>query len=247
MDKKALYLSTIDPRAGEIARKYGLGLEIAEFCTALNMDENFPEMDARVRGELGGIEKRMLHAPFNELFPCAVDPRARALAAERYRQAIALAAGYGAKRVVIHGGFQPFSYYRQWYVEQSVIFWKDFLREIPADTELLLENVLEPEPEYLLDIVSAVGDARLGLCLDVGHGNVYSKVPLDIWLETLAPYLRHFHIHNNDGAWDTHGPLDRGTIPIKHLLARARELCPGASSTLELPEAEPSVRWLLEE
>ena len=40
MDKNELYLSTIDPRAGEIARKYGLGLEIAEFCTALNMDEN---------------------------------------------------------------------------------------------------------------------------------------------------------------------------------------------------------------
>lgn len=241
-----LYLSTIDPRAGETARKYSLGLEIAEFCTAMNMDENFPEMDARVRGELRDIEKRMFHAPFNELFPCAVDPKARALAAERYRQAITLAAGYGARRVVIHGGYQPFSYYRQWYVEQSVIFWKDFLRELPEDTELLLENVLEPEPEYLLDIVSAVEDRRLRLCLDVGHVNAYSKVPLDTWLEAWTPYLDHFHIHNNDGTRDAHAPLDRGTIPIRELLARARELCPGASYTLELPEAGPSVRWLLE-
>ena len=38
MKKEQLFLSTIDPNAGKTAREYGLGVEIAEYCTAVNMD-----------------------------------------------------------------------------------------------------------------------------------------------------------------------------------------------------------------
>ena len=34
MREERFYLSTIDPKAGQLAREYGLGVEIAEFCTA---------------------------------------------------------------------------------------------------------------------------------------------------------------------------------------------------------------------
>ena len=36
-----LYISTIAEDDAELAQKYGLGLEIAEYCTAWNMDEFF--------------------------------------------------------------------------------------------------------------------------------------------------------------------------------------------------------------
>ena len=52
MKKDKLYLSTIDPKAQELARQYGLGLEIAEYCTAWNMDDEFPQTDAAVREKL---------------------------------------------------------------------------------------------------------------------------------------------------------------------------------------------------
>lgn len=239
------YLSTIGADSTLVARKYGLGLEIAEFCTASNMDDGFPEWNARVKEEMEGIPFRILHAPFNELFPCAVDPKARALAAERYRQAIALAKNYGAKKVVIHGGFQPYLYYPVWYVEQSILFWKDFLKEEPG-VEIVLENVLEPEPEMLRDIAAGVDHPGFQLCLDVGHVNAYSKKSPMVWLEALAPWLNHFHIHNNDGSWDTHSPLMTGTIPMKKLLEEADRRCPEATFTLELQETEGSVRWLRE-
>lgn len=239
-----LYLSTIDPRAHLVAEKYGLGLEIAEYCTAWNMDEQFRQTDAQVRRNIGNCPHLVLHAPFNELFPCAIDPKARALAAQRYRQAIALARGYGARKVVIHGGYHPLIYYHQWYVEQSIAFWKEFLKEDPG-VELVLENVLEEVPEMLLDIVTAVDNPRLRLCLDVGHVNAYSRVDVMGWLEIWAPWLSHFHIHNNDGTADTHSPLTRGTIPMEDFLKRAMQYCPQASFTLELPESEPSVQWLL--
>lgn len=239
------YLSTIDENAPVLAKQHGLGLEIAEYCTAWNLDEKFPETDALVRGKIEGISGLTFHAPFNELFPCAIDPKARELAAFRYRQAIHTAKGYGASKVVIHGGYNPRIYYPVWYVEQSIRFWKDFLQEDPG-VEIVLENVLEEEPGMLLDIVRGVDDSRLRLCLDVGHVNAYSKIPVREWVETWAPWLSHLHIHNNDGSWDTHSPLFDGTIPMEALLRRLDTLCPEATAALELTDMESSIKWMEE-
>ena len=246
MNIKNTYISTIASDAKALAQKYGLGLEIAEYCTAWNMDEKFEEVHPKVQEEIAGIPRRILHAPFNELFPCAIDKKARELAASRYRQAIELAKDYGATKVVIHGGYNPWIYYPVWYVEESIKFWKTFLQEDPG-VQIVLENVLETEPQLLLDIVKGVDDPRLRLCLDVGHVNAYSKIPVMNWLKEWAPYLSHFHIHNNDGSWDTHSALDCGSIPMREFLTLAEELYPDATFTLELMEAEASVRWLLEE
>ena len=246
MNRNQFYLSTIDENAQKLAADCGFGLEIAEYCTAWNMDGKFQETDARVRKKIAGIKNRILHAPFNELFPCAIDPKARALAAARYRQAITLAKAYGAEKVVIHGGYNPWIYYPVWYTEQSVLFWKDFLKDDPG-VILVLENVLEEQPGMLLDIVKEVNHPKLRLCLDVGHANAYSEVSAMEWVETCYPWISHFHLHNNDGTWDNHCALSQGTIPMRNLLRRAEALCPETSYTLELTDAEASVRWLLEE
>ena len=246
MRKEQFYISTIAPDDTAIARQYGLGLEIAEYCTAWNMDEKFLETDAAVQKKLTGIEKRVFHAPFNELFPCAIDPKARELAASRYRQAIQFAKNYGATKIVIHGGYNPWIYYPVWYVEQSVLFWKAFLKEDPA-IEIVLENVLEREPAWLLDIIKGVNDPRLRLCLDVGHVNAYSNISVMEWVATCAPYISHFHIHNNNTTGDTHSALNDGIIPMKEFLKQAENRCPDATFTLEVMEAEPSLRWLMEE
>ena len=111
----------------------------------------------------------------------------------------------------------------------------------------MLENVLEEEPGYLLDIVRSADHPRLGLCLDIGHVNAYSAVPVIEWLKRFAPYLRHFHLHNNDGSFDAHAPLNEGSIPMKEFLQRALALCPAATFTLELQEdTARGARWLLD-
>ena len=245
MRRENIYLSTIADDASKIARKYGLGIEIAEYCTAWNMDDEFTATDASVQVKLDGIERKVLHAPFNELFPCAIDKKARVLAADRYRQAIELAKRYGSPKVIIHGGYNPWIYYPVWYVEQSIRFWKEFLKEDPG-VEIVLENVLETEPQWLLDIAKGVDDPRLKLCLDIGHVNAYSKIPLMDWLESWTPYLSHFHVHNNDGSRDQHNALNDGNIPMKEFLLRAEELCPNATFTFELMKDEPSMKWLAE-
>ena len=239
------YLSTIAPDASAVAKTHGLGIEIAEFCTAWNMDDAFAATDAAVSEKVAGIPNRILHAPFNELFPCAIDPMARRLAADRYRQAIALAKRYGATKVVIHGGYNPWIYYPVWYVEQSIAFWKEFLQEDPG-VQIVLENVLETEPQWLLDIIRGVDDPRLKMCMDIGHIHAYSQISVMEWLERCGPWISHFHIHNNDGSSDQHADLPKGTIPMEAFLRRAEGLCPHATFTLEVLSAAPSANWLQE-
>ena len=243
MNKEQIYLSTIASDAVRVAKEYGVNLEIAEYCTAWNMDEKFSAIDPVVRKKLAASPRSLLHAPYNELFPCAIDKKARALAAERYRQAISLAKHYDSEKVIIHGGYQPMMYFPVWYTEQSILFWREFLQEDPG-VELVLENVLEQEPDWLLDILRGVDHPGLRMCLDIGHVNAYSDIPVMQWLERCAPYISHFHIHNNDGSRDRHSALFEGDIPMPEFLHRARELCPDASFTFELMKAEPSMQWL---
>ena len=244
MNQTQLYLSTIDENAGAAAREYGLGIEITHFCTALNLDFYRERTEAAVQAQVSGIPRRLLHGPFNELFPCAIDPKARELAAFRYDQALQLTKSYGAGKLILHGGYHPKLYYPCWYVEQSVHFWREFLEKHPNSYEICLENVLEEEPEMLLSIVSQVNDPRLRLCLDVGHVNAYSSIPVEDWIGHWGSLLSHAHLHNNHKDADTHSALWDGTLDIKALM---NALPKAATATLELPEIGENLRWLTEQ
>ena len=241
--RERLHISTIDERAAGLARSRGLGLELADFCAALNLDQ--PERskrEAAMADRMSGLSRFVLHAPFCELTPCAVDPMIGEVSRFRYEQAAELASSHGVKRLVIHSGFVPNVYYPGWYMEQAPRFWREYLATKPADFELLLENVLDPDPGILTQTAAAVDDPRLGLCLDVGHAAVYSKRPVSEWIEAFLPYLRHVHLHDNDGASDLHLPLGAGTLPLLPWLAALEQARP--SYTLENMDAAPSLLWL---
>ena len=164
----------------------------------------------------------------------------------RFRQTTALAARLGVRRIVVHGGFIPYVYFPEWYVEQSICFWKEFLADAPDDLLLAVENVMEPGPEMLVEIARGVDDPRLGLCLDVGHANtVVSETPPADWLAPMLPDLRHVHLHDNHGALDEHLPLGAGTIDFAPILA-ALAAHPDITITLENQDILPSLQYLSE-
>lgn len=242
MERTRLYLSTIDPNAGAIARANGLGVEIAEFCTAVNADEGFARTNAAVLEQIQDVPRRTLHGAFNELFPCAIDPLARKLAACRYAQALELAQRYGAEKVILHGGYCPGLYFPCWYVEQSVRFWREFLALHPEGAEICLENVMEEAPDTLLSIVSQVNSSRLRLCLDVGHVNRYSAVPVSRWMAEWGGWLSHLHLHNNDGTADSHSALTRGTLPMAEII---QSIPKTATAALELVSIDGNMDWMI--
>lgn len=246
--KDKLYLSTIADDDYEMAARYGLGLEIAEFCTAMNMDgELFSCFDSNVRTKMQYAGRFTFHAPFAELCPCAIEPLVREITRKRYLQAIGLAQQYGVNRIVIHGGYLPRVYYHHWFIEESVKFWKALLEEVPAGIELMLENVLEDDCDLLPKIVRKVGDPRLRLCLDVGHLHVMlPQVDVLSWLTAWAPHLAHVHLHNNFGDHDTHNPLPEGDIDMEAVLETLANHAPAATITIENIVCEPSLEWLAE-
>jgi sugar phosphate isomerase/epimerase len=238
-------VSTIADDARAAALEYGLGIELAEFCTAYNMDTDFETWDRAARGNMEGLSPRVFHAPFNELCPAAIDPLVADVARRRYGQAYRLMAGYGIDRMVVHSGYVPMVYNKEYFTGRSVEFWGEFLRDKPADFTLLLENVMEDSPDMLRDIVKGVGDRRMRLCLDVGHaGTIVSELPVAAWIDGVSEFLGHVHIHNNFRQYDDHNPPGEGHIDVASALARIAELGSGVAFTLEARRGRESAAWL---
>lgn len=242
-----LYLATIGADAPALAREHGLGLELDEFCTAANFDENFGEWDGRARAALRMADRFVFHAPFAEMSPCAIDPLIRRAVRFRLDQAAARCADYGVERMVVHSGFLPRVYFDAWFVERASEFFREFLAGQPDSFELLIENVLDPDPACLRDMVEAIGDRRVGVCLDVGHAHVASKAPVREWLRVLAPHIRHFHVHDNDGSFDAHLPPGEGTVGFPALFGEIAARAPEATIACECPDAAGCVRRLIED
>lgn len=239
-----LYLATLSETAPASARDHGLGLELDDFCTAMNMDTDFPRWDARTRGFMQCSDRFILHAPFAELTPCAVDPLVRDVSMRRLNQAADLCDRYGIRRMVIHSGFIPNVYFPVWFVEQGSAFFREFLKNRPSDFRIMIENVLDPDPQPLMDMVCAIGDDRAGICLDVGHANVVSKTPIQDWLRVLSPKLTHLHVHDNNGDWDTHSLPGDGNLGFPGLFHHILSAAPSATITCECLDAAGCVERL---
>ena len=249
MRRELVYLSSIGADCCEAAQAFGLGIELAQFCTAARLDGAPAEpWELPVERCLSAADRFILHGPFNELTPAAIDPLVLDVTKKRYRQAIEKARTLGIRKIVLHAGFLPLVYYPEWFVDRSAAVWRELLCEIPADTTVCLENVLEPEPRLLTAIMQAVDDPRLRICLDLGHANTCaSEIAPEDWLRACAPYLSHVHLHNNQGGRDLHAALFDGVMDIAGLLSLLEALSPQATCTLELTQDRPSLDWLVKQ
>ena len=246
--RSRIAIATCCPSWRKIADEYGVAIELDQYCQAVNIDGDKAEkVKAVVEKDLKKYKALVIHAPFNELFPAAIDPKARELAMARYRQAAQLAHDFGGKKMIVHSGYMPYVYFKEWHIPRSVEFWTEFMADQPEDFEICIENVLDDEPDMMAAIARDAGDPRIGLCYDVGHANIVGDRSQDEWLETMAPYLKHLHIHNNDGDRDLHRGLTEGTLNIERVLDGVIEKCsPEMTVTAEILSGPESFEWLRE-
>ena len=237
-------ISELDARAPQLALEHGMGLEIIGFCTAERMEDEALLASEEVR--LRPFARKSLHAPYYELTPCAIDSLIGRVSLHRYRQAVATCMRLGIQRMVVHSGYAPQMYFPEWFVPRSIEFWKEFVRELPPDFELLLENVLDVRPEYIRDVCDGVNDPRLRICLDVGHANAYSPVPVEAWISMLGGRIAHVHLHNNDGSRDAHAPLCEGRMDIQRILGLLDRYAPEAEICIESVDALSCLKTLEE-
>ena len=238
-------------RTAPLAQAYGVGLELAEFCITDNMENSFEAVLPHVEACVAAVKRKTLHAPYNELFPMAIDPKVVAVARDRYDLAWEYCLRFGADKMIVHANYVRDLYFPGWFINRHVEFWKNFLADHPEDITICLENVMENDPRVLLGVLEGVGDPRLKMCLDSGHANLSGLAPIE-WLKACATHISHYHIHNNDGpvdgdhrsVGDRHAALDKGSIDMLQFLKTAEELTPNATAAVESYDPESCVRWL---
>lgn len=227
-------ISEMDARAHELARAWGAGVETIAFCAAENLSDE--KMIAEARDALSAYPFFTMHGPFYEMAPCAIDPMIRDVAMHRFRQAADVCRRIGAQKLILHSGYAPQVYYPIWFTEKSIPFWREFLATQPEDFSLAIENVLDVDPKPIRDVLDGIGDARAKICLDTGHANCYSPVPIDQWIDMLGDRIGHVHLHNNSGARDEH--LRAGSMNLSDVARCIREAAPDADICIESMEAE---------
>jgi len=206
--------------------RYGVGPEL--YLSAGTLDELSPSRVEAAAEALAsaGIDSVTFHAPFEDLSPGARDEEARRLTVRRLRQTVDLAPRFRARGVVMHGG------YSEWLYDFRPNLWLEPARrtfsEIAdaaerAGTDIFLENVFDEIPDHLLRLREAVVSPRLGFCFDPGHATLFSRLPVQKWVEALAPGLREMHLHDNRGLRDDHLPVGEGTINHRGVILAARD------------------------
>lgn len=252
MKKESIYIATFSDRAVEVARQYGVKLELNDVCISDSLDpEKREDLLANIRKELEecGSTDAILHGPFTEIIPSAIDHRAVDFGLSRLQEAYEVAEELGIKRMVVHTGYIPIMYYKNWHLEHSIAFWSRFMEDKPADFQLFIENVFDDEPLMIRDLIDGLNDPRIRTCLDVGHAHVVTLPEYTVyqWIEILGHRIGHFHVHNNDGTADVHGDFVNGTLDMHKVFDCIETYCTeDVTFTIESRQCEENVKWMLE-
>ena len=237
----------------ELAQAHGVGLELQVYGYDTDLlDSGWRELLDQHKALLRGFEGDLaIHGAFIDMAPASPDRRIVAVTRERFMLNLDIAAELGARNVVFHAQFLPQVYrpvvdgpdYRYSWTEGQVEFWGPMAEEAAKrGVVIVLENMWEPEPDIIGDILDRVNSPNLGACLDVGHVRLFTDyVPLEMWIERLSHRLVHCHMNNHRGSYDEHLSLDfcGGVIDYKRdVLPLLRALPNQPSLVLEMDDLE---------
>ncbi len=209
-----------NPQLIERFTEAGLGVELqltAQVLDSLTLKE-FGKLK-KLAGELPVT----VHAPFIDLNPGALDPYILKATRDRFFEAVTAAKVLSAEVIVFHTGYHPQRadpFYRSWFERALETF-----REVSSiwNGKIALENVFDKNPKNLKKFVKNLPE-NVGVCLDVGHMNLFSEVPVSLWFEMLGNRIYEFHLHDNLGIQDSHLPMGLGTVNYPEVFAQMEKL-----------------------
>ena len=211
----------------QLAEEYGCAFEYNDFFAPAVLDdpkkqEEIIDFYAKYRSD---FSKDTMHGAFFDVTVHSTDPLIRDASALRLRQSMEIAKRMGLKGVVFHtgklAGFNVASYLKLWH-EENLRFFSELAEEYHMQ-QIYMENMFDEAPEVLAKLAEAMkGIPNFGICLDYAHAAL-TEYPLPGWVKTLAPYIRHMHINDNDLKDDLHQPVGEGKIDWKTFDVLMRE------------------------
>ena len=64
-------------------------------------------------------------------------------------------------------------------MEKTAKYWKE--KATKHNIMIVLENLWEPSPEFIKEILNRINRNNVKMCFDTGHANVHTKIPIHKW------------------------------------------------------------------
>lgn len=211
----------------------GLGIEVQSFYDPAYIERQ-PDAIEIHRQAIAPVASRSFHGPFGDLCPGSFDSLVRHLARRRIDESLAVARKLDIPDIVLHHGYYPGTSRPSSWIKRSTVFWKELLADTPKSMRIHLENLFERDTSMLSDLIDAVGDDRLDVCLDVGHAHCHSRLTTVEWVEQLGNKIGYLHLHSNNGESDEHLALGEGTVDMEAVCHALEEYATNAIWGIEV-------------
>ena len=235
-------------RIQQLAGEYDCSFEYNDFYLPEVLDdrrkqETIIESYAKYHSD---FSQDTMHGAFLDVTIHSSDPRIREVSILRVRQSMEIARRMGVSGVVFHtgrlAGFRVSYYLKQW-KEMNVRFFRELAEEFP-EQKIYMENMFDEAPDVLAELAEEMKEiGNFGICLDYAHAALTS-CPEQEWVKTLAPYISHMHINDNDLRNDLHRPVGTGLIDWKNFDTLMRENSVEATMLIEVKGYEAQKKSL---
>lgn len=230
--------------------KTGMAVESIDFSITDNLD-NIKQtiIDYKARMEYMGASKLFIHGPFLDMSPVSFDSKIRSVTEYRFQQAYDAGVELGAEKIVFHTSYIPIFWFPDGWPERMAEFWNRFM-EGKDQMQVVFENVYDPTPDLMVKVAELVETSNFKLCLDIGHANHFSQIPVLDWARAFGNHVGHVHVHDNDGSRDAHLAIGNGNIPAQDVFLEIKKNSPQASYTIEcntLDDVLASYKRLIQE
>jgi len=203
----------------EFAKAGRYGIEITSFALPWILDGDWKTLLRSYKQALKDFGNDVaIHGVFMDMVTASKDAKIVGAARERIMQNIEIAQQLEAKIVTFCSCFNPCIArgslgYVDGYKQRQIKFWTEILQSTTDDTlTLVFENLWEPQPELVRDLLDRVNSQNFKALLDTGHANIFSKAPIERWVEVLADHLAYIHLNDNHGDFDSNLAPGEGNI-----------------------------------
>lgn len=199
-----------------LAEKYGAAFEYNDFWKPEILDDyqKQEEIIDFYRNYRNDFSQDTMHGAFLDVTIHSEDSLIKDASIKRIYQSMDIAKRMGLRAVIFHTGllsnFRVSSYLRNW-KEKNKEFFTKLASEYP-NQQIILENMFDDFPFELAELAEEMRDVpNFGVCFDYAHG-IVAKASEEQWVRTLAPFIVHMHINDNDLCDDLHQAIGEGKI-----------------------------------
>ncbi len=234
--------------SAELAKEQNLCFEYNDFYFPGILD-NSEAVQERINAYLSlgrDCSKDTMHGAFFDVTVFSCDPKIREISRLRMRQSVEIAKKMGLKAVIFHGNYLPFLQGKG-YDDLWLSYTEDVIRKLASEYPgigIYMENMFDNSPDMLVKLAEGLSSVpEFGLCLDYAHALLNSG-NTEVWMQRMAPYLRHMHVNDHCFDGDVHLVPGDGQTDWEEFVRLKKQYAPEATVLCEVRGLEDTRRSL---